>query len=44
QHLENRLGATANRVTRLANWADIVLPEDITDSLLELTARVRHRK
>jgi hypothetical protein len=44
QHLENRLGATANRVTRLASWADIVLPEDITDSLLELTARVRHRK
>jgi SpoVK/Ycf46/Vps4 family AAA+-type ATPase len=44
QHLENRLGSTANRVTRLASWADIVLPEDITDSLLELTARVRHRK
>jgi hypothetical protein len=44
QHLENRLGVTANRVTRLASWADIVLPEDITDSLLELTARVRHRR
>jgi len=44
QHLENRLGTTATRVTRLASWADIVLPEDITDSLLELTARVRHRK
>ena len=44
QHLENRLGTTANRVTRLASWADIVLPEDVTDSLLELTARVRHRK
>jgi hypothetical protein len=44
QHLENRLGTTTNRVTRLASWADIVLPEDILDSLLELTARVRHRK
>jgi hypothetical protein len=44
QHLENRLGTTANRVTRLASWADVVLPEDILDSLLELTARVRHRK
>jgi hypothetical protein len=44
QHLENRLGQTATRVTRLAKWTDIVLPEDITDSLLELTARVRHRK
>jgi len=31
-------------VTRLASWADIVLPEDIVDSLLEMTARVRHRK
>ncbi|HET9625100.1 MAG TPA: ATP-binding protein, partial [Kofleriaceae bacterium] len=44
QHLENRLGTTANRITRLASWADIVLPEDVTDALLELTARVRHRK
>jgi hypothetical protein len=44
QHLENRLGKTATRVTRLATWSDVVLPEDIIDSLLELTARVRHRK
>ena len=44
QHLENRLGTTANRVSRLATWADVVLPEDIMDSMLELTARVRHRK
>ena len=44
QHLENRLGKTATRVTRLATWADMVLPEDIVDSLLEMTARVRHRK
>jgi SpoVK/Ycf46/Vps4 family AAA+-type ATPase len=44
QHLENRLGKTATRVTRLASWADVVLPEEIVDSLLELTARVRHRK
>jgi SpoVK/Ycf46/Vps4 family AAA+-type ATPase len=44
QHLETRLGKTATRVHRLASWADIVLPEDIIDSLLELTARVRHRR
>ncbi len=44
QHLEHRLGKTATRVHRLASWADIVLPEDIVDSLLELTARVRHRR
>ncbi|HYU82929.1 MAG TPA: ATP-binding protein, partial [Candidatus Polarisedimenticolia bacterium] len=28
----------------LASWADIVLPEDISDTLLEITSRVRHRK
>ncbi len=44
QHLENRLGKTATRVHRLASWSDIVLPDDIIDSLLELTARVRHRR
>jgi hypothetical protein len=44
QHLENRLGKTATRIHRLASWTDIVLPDDIVDSLLELTARVRHRR
>ena len=44
QHLVNRIGASAQRVTHLASWADIVLPEDVSDSLLELTSRVRHRK
>ena len=44
QHLINRIGGSANRVTHLASWADVVLPEDISDSLLEITSRVRHRK
>jgi hypothetical protein len=44
QHLVNRIGGSANRVAHLSSWADVVLPEDITDSLLELTSRVRHRK
>ncbi len=44
QYLVNRIGAVANRVAHLASWADIVLPEDISDSLLEITSRVRHRK
>ena len=44
QQLVNRIGNSASRVTRLASWADIVLPEDISDSLLEITSRVRHRK
>ncbi|HEY5922362.1 MAG TPA: ATP-binding protein, partial [Kofleriaceae bacterium] len=44
QHLVNRIGGSANRVAHLASWADVVLPEDISDSLLEITSRVRHRK
>jgi hypothetical protein len=44
QHLETRLGTVATRVTRLATWAQIVLPADIRDSIVELVARVRHRR
>jgi hypothetical protein len=44
QHLETRISAVASRVGRLASWADVVLPEDIIDSLVEMTGRVRHRK
>ncbi|HEY5946368.1 MAG TPA: ATP-binding protein, partial [Kofleriaceae bacterium] len=44
QHLINRIGGSASRVAHLASWADVVLPEDISDSLLEITSRVRHRK
>ncbi|MBL0218215.1 MAG: ATP-binding protein [Myxococcales bacterium] len=44
QHLENRLGTTANRVTRLATWEQVILPADIQDSLTELIARIKHRR
>jgi len=44
QHLETRLGSVATRVTRLASWSQIVLPADIRDSIVELVARVRHRR
>jgi hypothetical protein len=44
QHLETRLGTVATRVSRLATWAQIVLPADIRDSIVELVARVRHRR
>jgi cytidylate kinase len=44
QHLENRLGSTANRVTRLSSWAQVILPNDIQDSLTELIARIKHRR
>ncbi len=36
-----RLSAYARRVERLAEWSQIVLPPDITDSLRELVSRVR---
>jgi len=44
QHLETRIANTADRVTRLANWSQIVLPADIEDSLTELIARIKHRR
>jgi len=44
QHCETRLGDVATRVTRLANWSQVVLPAEIQDGIDELTARVRHRR
>jgi hypothetical protein len=44
QYLETKLGTVASRVTRLANWSQIVLPADIQDSIVELVARIRHRR
>jgi hypothetical protein len=44
QHLEARLGTSANRVARLASWEQVILPSDIQDSLTELIARIKHRR
>jgi hypothetical protein len=44
QTRDARLGRYARRVTRLASWANVVLPPDILDSVRELIARVRHRR
>jgi hypothetical protein len=44
QHLESRLGQVASRVTRLANWSQVILPSDIQDSITELIARIRQRR
>jgi hypothetical protein len=44
QYLETKLGAVATRVARLASWSQIVLPADIHDSIVELVARIRHRR
>jgi hypothetical protein len=44
QYLESRLKATASRVQRLATWSRVVLPPDIQESVLELIARIKHRR
>ena len=44
QHLESRLGQVATRVTRLANWSQVILPPDIQDSITELISRIRQRR
>ncbi|MBL9015443.1 MAG: ATP-binding protein, partial [Myxococcales bacterium] len=44
QHVSARLQNLATRVTRLPQWEQVALPEDILDSLKELIARVRHRR
>ena len=44
QYLETKLGSVATRVTRLASWSQIVLPAEIQDSIVELLARIRHRR
>jgi len=43
QHLEHRLGTIATRIGRLPSWPQVILPQDILDSLVELIARIRHR-
>lgn len=44
QHLETQLTATATRIKRLASLAEVVLPDDLRETLVEFTARVRHRQ
>ena len=44
QHLATRIGATAQRVTRLADWDQVSLPDDMLDSLRELIGRARHAR
>ena len=44
QHLDTKLRATATRVERLATWSRVILPPDIQESVLELSARIKHRR
>ncbi|MBA3818768.1 MAG: ATP-binding protein [Deltaproteobacteria bacterium] len=42
-HLDDRLSGLARRVTCTQSWADLVLPADQLEQIIELVARVRHR-
>jgi ATP-dependent 26S proteasome regulatory subunit len=44
RYLDQRVSSLAKRVTRLATWSDVSLPEDVLDSIIEITGRVRHRR
>ena len=44
QHLATRIGATAQRVTRLASWDQVSLPDEMLDSIRELIGRARHSR
>jgi hypothetical protein len=44
QYLASKLRATATRVERLASWSRVILPPDIQESVLELIARIKHRR
>jgi len=42
--VDDRLGGLATRVTVTQSWDDLVLPEDQVTPIVELLARVRHRR
>ena len=44
QHREDRITKLATRVTRLASWSNVVLPDEIFDSVREFIGRVRHKR
>ena len=44
QHIESRMGSNATRITRMAEWGQVTLPDDLRASVLELIARVRQRR
>jgi len=42
--LDSKLGSLGTRITVKQTWDDLVLPEETTDEVRELLARVQHRK
>jgi len=44
QHIAGRLERVATRVSRVADWDQVTLVDDMRDSILELIGRVRHQR
>ena len=44
QYVATRLDHVASRISRLAQWEDVALPEEMLDSLREFIGRARHRR
>jgi SpoVK/Ycf46/Vps4 family AAA+-type ATPase len=44
QHIAGRLGRVATRVTRLPDWDQVTLVDDMRDSVRELIGRMRHHR
>jgi hypothetical protein len=44
QHVATRIGHAAQRVTKLATWDQVALPDDMLESLRELIGRARHSR
>jgi ATP-dependent 26S proteasome regulatory subunit len=44
QYVATRLDHVATRITRVAQWEEIALPEEMLDSLREFIGRARHRR
>ena len=42
--MATRLDHVATRITRVASWEDVALPEEMLDSLREFIGRARHRR
>jgi hypothetical protein len=44
QHIQTRMSNVAQHITRLAEWHQVALPDDVHDSIREFIGRVRHRR
>lgn len=44
QHRNSQIGALATPVTRLSTWSQVVLPDDIADSVQEFIGRICQRR